>query len=670
MTLYTNSNGMLKRKKQIEICLKDNLFKLNKLSVIDSNSIFIGWGNKEKNKILMGKANKLMCKNLSLEDGFIGYIGHPSQNGKAISLVSDKSGIYYDATVKSDLETMIYENLSSSELKRTKTLLKSLTNFGITKYNCYPYIQEHNKFPLDLKMKLAGRKFVLLIDQVDGDLSLSGALANKNSFSTMIKTARKYYPDAEIVVRVHPDTKLGCKKGILANMNLENVILYEEICHPHVLIKSAEAIFTVSSQIGFEALWFDKKVFCFGMPFYAGWGLTIDSLSSINRNNKIISLEQLVHAALIKYTTYFNPVLERTCSIEEVIELIKLQKTSSPIYLKLYLVGFSFWKRAFMKQFCKKLSKDIVFVSTPPQNTFSNEKVIVWGKKFPYLNDVIRVEDGFIRSAGLGSNLCRPSSLIFDDVGIYFDATKSNNLRDLCNYLDLKSIDVKRTENLIRLITRLDINKYHLVGDSISSLPKKTQKKILVIGQVDNDASIEFGSHILKSNEELLLAVRNKNPDAYILYKAHPDVISGNREGFISKSCYTQCVDQSVEMFSLKDLYSYIDELHTITSLTGFEALLRNVNVVTWGQPFYSGWGLTQDQYPPKDRIRQLSLYELCFISLIEYPIYIDWDSTLKISPEILINKINLEKRSSMKISKAEKWQLKISHFLKTISNF
>ena len=40
-------------------------------------------------------------------------------------------------------------------------------------------------------------------------------------------------------------------------------------------------------------------------------------------------------------------------------------------------------------------------------------------------------------------------------------------------------------------------------------------------------------------------------------------------------------------------LLGIVDEVHTLTSLTGFEALLRGIEVHAYGGPFYAGWGLT-----------------------------------------------------------------------------
>ncbi|MGL4777857.1 MAG: capsular polysaccharide biosynthesis protein, partial [Aeromonas veronii] len=147
-------------------------------------------------------------------------------------------------------------------------------------------------------------------------------------------------------------------------------------------------------------------------------------------------------------------------------------------------------------------------------------------------------------------------------------------------------------------------------------------------------------------------------------FKPHPDVVCGNREGTISASCLAECVDSQVIQCDLASLYPHINELHTMTSLSGFEALVQGVKVTTWGQPFYSGWGLTHDIHPPARRERPLPLAALVCLTLAAYPRYIDWQSGLWCSPEQLIRKLAAHKPLAMSgASRWRRWHLKL-HFL------
>ena len=52
-------------------------------------------------------------------------------------------------------------------------------------------------------------------------------------------------------------------------------------------------------------------------------------------------------------------------------------------------------------------------------------------------------------------------------------------------------------------------------------------------------------------------------------------------------------------------LISLVDEVHTITSLVG--QIRHRKKVITYGLPFYAGWGLTEDRISCPRRKRKLS---------------------------------------------------------------
>jgi len=672
MTIWITSQGIMARQKLVEACIGQSLARITGKTTFAANDKLAGWGLKANTDKIKRQAGELAVDYLHLEDGFIGYLGHPAKQGSAVSLISDSQGIYYDARQPCNLESLIKEPLTALQLTRSETLMQLVVASGITKYNVYNTVE----LPEALKLKLAqaeheNQEKIIIVDQVAGDLSITGALADESSFVAMVKQARANHPHAKLLLRTHPDTRLGKKKGVLAKLWAQgklaavagDIEIISEHCHPHALIKEVDAVYTVSSQMGFEALLLNKLVYCFGMPFYAGWGLTTDALSCERRAS--VSLTQLVYAALVRYCHYYNPVLQTKCEIEEVIALISLQKKSKTPWHKLYLVGFSMWKRAFMKHFCQHLANEIVFVKRPPHHLNDNEKLLVWGAKYPELTHCLRVEDGFIRSNGLGANLCRPSSLSIDQAGIYFDSRSPCDLEVMLNNTALTENNMSRAELLTQLLRQTGVSKYNVGQAANFELLVENKKIILVVGQVDGDASIITGSPYIKSNEALIKAVREANPLAYIIYKPHPDVVSGNRDGIVPKECLDSCVDRIVTDLPLTSLYSKIDELHTMTSLSGFEALVHNVKVHTWGQPFYAGWGLTTDRYPSARRETKRTLPALVYIALIEYPLYIDWDTGLWISPELLISKIaNVKNDDIKKQSFFSRNVLKLKYFV------
>lgn len=666
MTLWTSSSGIFARKLQISACLDKKLNLYTSTDTPLSGDVFVGWGQKANAKQIKQKAQALGLPYWQLEDGFIGYIGHPARGGKAVSLIADPVGIYYDARQPSQLEQLIATSCEPQMLARAERLIGELVRLGITKYNCYT---ADSGLPDTLTARLHSdpRPKVLLIDQVAGDLSIPGALASEEDFVAMVAAARRNHPDARLLLRTHPDTRLGKKSGVLARLALDDVEVVAEHCHPHALLNSVEAVYTVSSQMGFEALLLGKAVHCFGMPFYAGWGLTHDSKTCPRRQGPI-ALPQLVAAALILYPRYLDPILGQRCEVEQVLDIIAGQQSPAPRYRRLYMVGFSLWKRAFMRAFCQPLAEELRFVRKLPETLADDEQVLVWGSRHPERQNAIRVEDGFIRSRGLGSNLCRPSSLSIDPVGIYFDSRRPSRLEQLLNQHELTDQELARGETLVDLLRQHGVSKYNVGTIKPFTPPADGRSLVLVVGQVDGDASILTGSPVIRSNEALLWAVRDARPEAHILFKPHPDVVAGNRAGAISAECLAHCVDSQVLDLGLTSLYPHVDELHTMTSLSGFEALVQGVNVTTWGQPFYSGWGLTEDRHPAPRRQRSLPLAALVYLTLVAYPRYIDWQSGLWMSPEQLIRQLAAQGHSSsQKASRWQRWQLKLSYLAQTL---
>ncbi|MBL0549951.1 capsular polysaccharide biosynthesis protein [Aeromonas caviae] len=683
MTVWVSSKGVYARRQQIALLLGHDVARYASQSPLMEGDLFAGWGQKANSRQIKQQAQALGLPYWQLEDGFIGYIGHPARGGKAVSLIADPVGIYYDARQPSQLEQLIATPCDAAMLARAEQLIHELVRLGVTKYNCYAgrpaslsscsatslTAKDVAGLPAALAQRLLqdGRPRVLLVDQVAGDLSIPGALASEADFIAMVEAARRNHPDARLLLRTHPDTRFGKKRGVLARLRPSDVEIVADHCHPHALLNLVDAVYTVSSQLGFEALLLGKPVYCFGMPFYAGWGLTQDS-KPCERRNVQVSLAQLVAAALICYPRYLDPVLGQRCEVEEVIAIIARQQQPSPRWRKLYLVGFSLWKRAFMQAFCHHLAEELHFVRTPPKRLTGDEQVLVWGSRHPDLTSAIRVEDGFIRSRGLGSNLCRPSSLSIDPVGIYFDSRTPSGLEQLLNYQQLTEQEVQRGSALLDLLKQHGVSKYNVGTAQPFTPPADGRTLVLVVGQVDGDASILTGSPTIRSNEQLLWAVRAAKPEAHILYKPHPDVVAGNRAGTISAACLAECVDSQVLDIGLTSLYPHVDELHTMTSLSGFEALVQGVKVTTWGQPFYSGWGLTTDAHPPARRQRKLPLPALVYLTLAVYPLYIDWQTGLWISPEQLIRQLAEQGHSStQKSSRWQRWQLKLSYLAQTL---
>ncbi|SFI17753.1 capsular polysaccharide export protein [Collimonas sp. OK307] len=307
----------------------------------------------------------------------------------------------------------------------------------------------------------------------------------------------------------------------------------------------------------------------------------------------------------------------------------------------IYALDFSAWKKPVVRQ-CFPAAR-VVFI-TSAADTPAGAVLAVWGMK-PVVGElaagvtVLRLEDGFLRSVGLGADLIRPLSWVVDGRGIYYDATKPSDLEHLLAGMTFEPALVQRAASLRQRIVAERLTKYN-VGADVWQRPASVGKVILVPGQVESDASLAYGAPEIRSNLALLQAVRQANPQAYVVYKPHPDVMAGLRAKGAGEDQALHWCDAVVTDAAMGDLLMAVDEVHVLTSLAGFEALLRGKPVTCYGQPFYSGWGLTQDVVPSLRRARRLSLDELVAGVLIEYPMYLSLVNDGLITPEQALDEL------------------------------
>ena len=260
--------------------------------------------------------------------------------------------------------------------------------------------------------------------------------------------------------------------------------------------------------------------------------------------------------------------------------------------------------------------------------------LLVWGTAPPPegLSDdvpIVRMEDGFLRSVGLGAELTRPLSWVVDARGIYYDATKESELEYLLEFELFTPGLLARAHALRERVLAAGLTKYNLNGRRWQR-PLDGREVILVPGQVESDASLAFGAPGLRTNMALLREVRATRPDFYLVYKPHPDVVARlRREGSEDAQAAKWC-DEIVTDVAMGELLNEVDEVQVMTSLAGFEALLRGKRVVCHGWPFYAGWGLTEDRLQHPRRTRRLVLDELVAAALILYPLYLGSRSTVE----------------------------------------
>ncbi len=540
---------------------------------------------------------------LRVEDPFLRSV-LPGRDGEPpLGLLLDQSGVHFDPSAPSDLEKLLSEHPldDTALLSRARLALSRMQRLKLSKYNAFE----------DIAPPEPG--YVLVIDQTKGDASVTASRADRNRFLEMIMDARDAHPGARILLRTHPETRAGHRDGhFTAEDASGDVELYDAPISPMALLEGAIAVYTVSSQFGFEAILAGHKPRVYGQPFYMGWGLTEDEVP-LTRRQRRLTRAQLFTAAMILYPKWYDPFRDTLCELEEVMDTLEARARAwREDHNGWTASGMSLWKRGPLSRFFGKVrfAKDLSSADGPK---------MVWASKDP-VDGAIRVEDGFLRSRGLGADLVPPLSLVTDDLGIYYDPSKPSRLEHLIETGSaLEDDDRQRAKDLISRLTDLEVTKYNLFGH-LPELPKG--RRILVPGQVEDDASILKGAGEVRTNAALLQAARAANPAAVVIYKPHPDVEAGLREGAINAGAWADVVAEKADAAALM---AKVDEVWTMTSLLGFEALIRGKAVTCYGTPFYAGWGLTDDRGAlcPRRSARP-DLETLVHRALIDYPRYFD----------------------------------------------
>jgi len=600
---------------------------------------WIGWGLKKSGLRARRLAERDRCGLALLEDGFLRSLGLGVSGAPPLSIVVDGTGVHYDATRPSDLENALRaDSFAAAELEAARHAMALIRRDGISKYNIGLPPPE-NAFP-------QGEEHVLVVDQTAGDLSLRHGLVEPRTFRDMLEAALDENPHATIWIRTHPDVLSGRRQGMVPDVAEPRIRIMPPYWHPADVLKHFHRVYVATSLLGMEALIAGVPVRCFGLPFYAGWGLTEDVRTSPRRGIRR-TLEELFAAAYLRHARYLDPRTGRRGDIFAVLQHLAALRRERAFWAgagekewsgRVFVFGFRLWKHAQTAPFFGE-ETEVRFVRSLRQarraGLNAGDRLAVWGMRDPPdLTEVaegldlkvVRVEDGFLRSVGLGTDFVPPWSLVFDDLGIYFDARTASRLERLLAETEFTPELLEAAKRLRRYIVELDLTKYNLdaAGEKADfRVAAGSRPVILVPGQVEMDAAIRYGGRTVRTNAELLHRVRAARPDAFIIWKPHPDVLAGNRAtgGEVDK-----LADHVETMHGISACIRACDEVHTMTSLSGFDALLRGKRVVTYGMPFYAGWGLTEDMDPNpwRRRHRRLTLDMLVAGALLLYPRYRD----------------------------------------------
>lgn len=484
---------------------------------------------------------------------------------------------------------------------------------------------------------------ILLIDEpVKSDDNMPDS-RRREAFSQMLHTIRATHPSAECWLgRTHNTGRGGWLSESTASAlppAIRRLAASDSLC---AAIEQADYVYTVGAPEGMHALLSNVPLHVFGAPYYAGRGLTRDE-GKLPWRRRSATLPILFEIMFLRLTRYLDPVTHSAGTLSNILDSIELQQHVTRRFADIqHVVGLRFqrWKRPFATPFLTASGADLSWISDA-QQLRSGECAALWGAHsaddVPAHTSIVRIEDGFLHSTGLGSDMIAPFSQVLDRRGLYFDPSCPSDLTEILNEAHFDAAELTRAAALRTEIARLGLTKYNLGRRMPAWRAPPGKRVVLVPGQVADDASIRLGTRSITTSEALLREVRALRPDAFIVYKPHPDVLSGNRIGLVDAATLADAVEIDADLISLIEI---AHEVHTMSSLAGFDALLRGKSVHTYGLPFYAGWGLTHDALPQPWRKRALTLDMLIAGTLLRYPLYWDWRLERFTTPEAIVRQL------------------------------
>ncbi|WP_018237108.1 capsular polysaccharide biosynthesis protein [Ensifer sp. BR816] len=280
----------------------------------------VSWGGRIPAKTAMAVARARRLPHWHLEDGFLRSVGLGKDGDAPVSIIADDLALPVDGGRASRLELLIAEAAGGRYDAFGRRIREQMVEHRLSKYNNLPHREP--------SIESSSRRRILLVDQVLGDVSVPRALGNRGSFDRMLDDALA--SGAQCVVRTHPDVMAGYRKGYMTERaaSTPGVILLADKVSVASILDVVDEVWTVSSQVGFDALLRAIPVRCYAVPFYAGWGLTDDRVNAkavsalARRTVARPTADQLTAAALGLYPSYRNPANWELMDVFAAIDLL------------------------------------------------------------------------------------------------------------------------------------------------------------------------------------------------------------------------------------------------------------------------------------------------------------------------------------------------------------
>ncbi len=256
----------------------------------------------------------------------------------------------------------------------------------------------------------------------------------------------------------------------------------------------------------------------------------------------------------------------------------------------------------------------------------------------PYL----AIEDGFFRSVAPG-DVELSISHVCDAEGIYYDAAGPSALERLTRArIADPAAAARAAAPALEAIRIRRLSKYNLFEADRSALIPLDRAQggaVLVVDQTLGDAAVTGAGAGRDSFCAMLIAEAVENPDALIVVKTHPETHAGRRGGYLDAALIADAARRNPAVADARragrlialtaavapmDALERVAKVYAVSSLLGLEALIAGRPVVSFGQSFYSGWGLTDDRAPDTGRRTPAPLQCLVAAAFADYARYFD----------------------------------------------
>jgi len=97
---------------------------------------------------------------------------------------------------------------------------------------------------------------------------------------------------------------------------------------------------------------------------------------------------------------------------------------------------------------------------------------------------------------------------------------------------------------------------------------------------------VRFGGMNAERFQQMLEAAKDENPGARIVVRTHPDVVLGRRSGYLTELAKKLGIEVQAAGDNPFAWLKLASRVYAGTSQLGYEALLADVAVTVFGQPF------------------------------------------------------------------------------------